>query len=183
MSTPYKLLAISGSLRKASYTTALLKALADKAPLDITLADITEVPVYNQDLDIEPNPASVETLRAQVKAADGIIIGSPEYNYSMPGSIKNVLDWLSRPYGKAALEHKPVLIITCSPGSTGGVRAQGPIRASLAAIGAYPLGGAEVVISGVDKKFSDGVFTDEANMSFMLSAVDRLIKEIDVRTK
>ncbi|MDC7684915.1 NAD(P)H-dependent oxidoreductase [Asticcacaulis sp. BYS171W] len=179
-----KLIAISGALRKASHTTALLRTLAKTAPdgVEIEVANVVDVPVYNQDLDVEPNPASVETLRAQVNAADGIIIASPEYNYAMPGSTKNIIDWLSRPYGKAALVGKPVLIITTSPGSTGGVRAQSQIRGTLAAIGAHPLGGAEVVIAGIDKKFVDGDFADETNLKFIQSSLDRLLAEIKIRS-
>lgn len=180
-----KLIAISGSLRKASHTTALLRTLSAKAGdgIEIEVAEVADVPVYNQDLDIDPNPEGVTRLRAQVNAADGIIIASPEYNYAMPGSTKNLIDWLSRPYGKAALAGKPVLIITTSPGSTGGVRAQGQIRGSLAAIGAHPLGGAEVVLPAIDKKFVDGHFADETNLTFIQTALDRLIAEIELRRK
>lgn len=184
MSSP-KLIALSGSLRKASYTTALLRTLAANAPagVEIEVAEVADIPVYNQDLDVEPHPEGVARLRAQVQAADGVLIGSPEYNYAMPGSTKNLLDWLSRPYGKAALAGKPALIITTSPASTGGVRAQGQIRGTLAAIGAHPLGGAEVVVPSIDKKITDGVFTDEGTLSFIEAQIKRLVDEINVRKK
>jgi len=180
-----KLLAISGSLRKASYTTELLRSLATQSPAEISIevADVSDIPVYNQDIDAEPYPESVSRLRAQVNAADGLIIASPEYNYAMPGSTKNIIDWLSRPYGKAALAGKPVLIITTSTGSTGGVRAQGQIRGTLAAIGAHPLGGAEVVIAAVDKKITDGVLTDETTLGFIQAQLERLVSEIELRKK
>ncbi|BEV12730.1 NAD(P)H-dependent oxidoreductase [Asticcacaulis sp. DW145] len=184
MSSP-KLIALSGSLRKASYTTALLRTLAANAPagVEIEVAEVADIPVYNQDLDVEPYPEGVARLRAQVQAADGVLVGSPEYNYAMPGSTKNLLDWLSRPYGKAALAGKPALIITTSPASTGGVRAQAQIRGTLAAIGAHPLGGAEVVVPFIDKKTTDGVFTDEGTLSFIEAQVKRLVDEIEVRKK
>lgn len=183
MSAPYKILAITGSLRKASFNTALLNTLAATTYDDLTIevADISEIPLYNQDIDVEPVLPAIQTLRDQVAAADALIIASPEYNYTMSGVIKNIIDWLSRPYGKAAVVGKPVLIITTSPGSTGGVRAQSPIRSTLAAIGAYPLGGAEVIISAVDKKITDGRFTDEANLAFIAQSLERLKAEIRVR--
>jgi len=180
-----KLLAISGSLRKASYTTALLRSLAEQAPagVSIEVAEVADIPVYNQDIDVDPNPEGVARLRTQVNTADGVILGSPEFNYAMPGSTKNIIDWLSRPYGKAALAGKPVLIVTTSPGSTGGVRAQGQIRGTLAAIGAHPLGGAEVVVAAVDKKITDGVLTDETTLGFIHAQLERLISEIELRKK
>ncbi|MFT4091000.1 MAG: NAD(P)H-dependent oxidoreductase [Asticcacaulis sp.] len=183
MSKPYKILAITGSLRKASFNTALLNTLAetDYDGLKVDVADISEVPLYNQDIDVEPVLPAVKTLRDQVAEADAIIVASPEYNYAMSGVAKNLIDWLSRPYGKAALAGKPVLIITTSPGSTGGVRAQSQLRGTLAAVGAHPLGGAEVVISAIDKKVVDGKFTDEANLAFIAQSLGRLKEEIKVR--
>lgn len=183
MSVPYKVLAITGSLRKASFNTALLNTLAATAyeGLTVDVADISEVPLYNQDIDVEPVLPAVQTLREKVTEADALIISSPEYNYAVSGVAKNIIDWLSRPYGKAAVVGKPVLIITTSPGSTGGVRAQSQIRGTLAAIGAYPLGGAEVIIPAIDKKITDGRFTDETNLAFIAQALERLKAEIRVR--
>lgn len=183
MSQNKKVLAISGSLRKASFNTALLNTLAARAHdgLSIEVADISEVPLYNQDTDTTPGLPAVEALRQKVYEADALIIASPEYNYAPSGVAKNIIDWLSRPYGKAPLAGKPVLIITTSPGSTGGVRAQSQIRGTLAAIGAHPLGGAEVVIAAIDKKIVDGHFTDETNLAFIDQALGRLKEEIRVR--
>src|ERR1700743_894712 len=123
-----RLLAISGSLRKASSNTAILKALAeivaDKATIEIF--PLHDIPLYNQDIDADPLPPAVTALRDAIAAADGVIISSPEYNYGMSGVLKNALDWASRPYGKARLTGKPVLTITASAASTGGVR--GPVH-------------------------------------------------------
>src|SRR5436305_1209969 len=104
---PYKprLLGISGSLRKASSNTAILQAVAetaaDKATLE--LFPLHDIPLYNQDIDVEPWPGPVTALRSAIASADGVIISSPEYNYGMSGVLKNALDWASRPYGKAKL--------------------------------------------------------------------------------
>jgi len=184
MPNPYRIVALTGALRQASFNTALLKTLAETAYEDmaIAVADISEVPLYNQDLDQAALlPAAVHALRTQVAEADGLIISSPEYNYAMSGVAKNLIDWLSRPYGQAALAGKPVLIITTSPGATGGVRAQSQLRGTLAATGAHPLGGPEVVIAGIDRKITEGRFTDESNLAFIAQALERLKAEIAVR--
>jgi chromate reductase len=179
---PYKprLLGISGSLRKASANTAILKALAetvaDKATLEIF--PLHDLPLYNQDIDVEPWPAAVTVFRDAIAAADGVIISSPEYNYGMSGVLKNALDWASRPYGKARLTGKPVLTITASVASTGGVRAQLQLNETLTAIAALVVLRPQSIIGSVLQKMTDGKFTDEASLKFLAAAVDDLLRDI-----
>ena len=180
MSNKPRLLGISGSLRKASANTAILKALAepvaDKAVLEIF--PLHDLPLYNQDTDVEPWPAAVTAFREAIAAADGVIISSPEYNYGMSGVLKNALDWASRPYGKAKLTGKPVLTITASVATTGGVRAQLQLNETLTAIAALVVLRPQSVIGSVLQKMTDGKFTDETSLKFLTAAVDDLLRDI-----
>jgi chromate reductase len=175
-----RLLGISGSLRKASANTAILKALAeivaDKATLEIF--PLHDLPLYNQDTDIEPWSPAITAFRDAIAAADGVIISSPEYNYGMSGVLKNALDWASRPYGKAKLTGKPVLTVTASVASTGGVRAQLQLNETLTAIAALVVLRPQSVIGSVLQKMTDGKFTDETSLKFLIAAVDDLLRDI-----
>ena len=175
-----RLLGISGSLRKASTNTAVLTALAervsDKAVL--TLFPIGDLPLYNQDIDVEPPHPAVATLREAIAAAHGVVIASPEYNYGMSGVLKNALDWASRPYGKARLTGKPVLTVTASMASTGGVRAQGQLNETLTAIAALVVLRPQSVIGSVFQKMQDGKFTDETSLKFLEAGIDDLLRDI-----
>jgi chromate reductase len=169
------LLGLSGSLRRASYSTAILQALRDEIHNGVSLAigDI-RLPLYNQDEDGENSPASVQTFREAVAMADGLVIVTPEYNHGMPGVLKNALDWASRPSGRSALANKPVLVISNSPAFTGGVRAQAQVNETLLSISAVILPGKQVVVGGVTQKVQDGKFVDRTNIEFALGAVQRL---------
>jgi len=115
-------LAISGSLRAQSFNSRLVNCLAALAPQDAQIAqfDISDVPLYNQDLDSDSPPAVVAALRVAVQEADGIVIASPEYNHTLPAVTKNVIDWLSRPVNQGQLRNKKVAVFVCSPGPTSG---------------------------------------------------------------
>src|SRR3954451_17303452 len=135
--TQLSLLGLSGSLRRASNSTAVLRGLQDalgpRAALDIF--PLHAIPLYNEDDDAEHTPESVRALRSAIEASDGVIMISPEYNHGMSGVLKNALDWASRPYGRSALRGKPVVLtMTASPAFTGGVRAQQQMNETLAAI-------------------------------------------------
>jgi len=175
-----RLLGISGSLRKASTNTAILTALAD-AVADravLTLFPLNDIPLYDQDIDVEPPLPAVVAFREAVAAADGVVISSPEYNYGMSGVLKNALDWASRPYGKSGLTGKPVLTITASAASTGGVRAQGQLNETLTAIAALVVLRPQSVIGSVFQKMTDGKFTDETSLKFLSAAIDDLLRDI-----
>jgi chromate reductase len=178
--TQFRLLGLSGSLRRASNSTAVLHglqdALAPRATLNIFPLD--GLPLYNEDDDAEHAPESVRALRSAIEASDGVIVISPEYNHGMSGVLKNALDWASRPYGQSALRNKPVLTMTASPAFTGGVRAQQQMNETLVSIPARPVLRPQIVIGGVHEKVRDGRLVDEATLSFAVAGVDDLLKEI-----
>src|SRR5437899_4990437 len=175
-----RLLGLSGSLRRASNSTAVLRglqgALAPKAALNIF--PLHGMPLYNEDDDAEHAPESVRALRSAIEASDGVIMISPEYNHGMSGVLKNALDWASRPYGRSALRSKPVLTMTASPAFTGGVRAQQQMNETLASIPARPVLRPQIVIGGVHEKVRDGRLIDEATLRFVLAGVEDLLDEI-----
>jgi chromate reductase, NAD(P)H dehydrogenase (quinone) len=147
-----RVLGVSGSLRAGSYNTALLRASADLLPPPARLElveDLAELPPYSEDLDREPAPAAVARLRERVEAADALLVATPEYNSSLPGQLKNALDWLSRPYPENALRDLPAAVIGASTGLFGAVWAQAEVRKVLTFAGAdlldveLPLGEAE----------------------------------------
>jgi chromate reductase, NAD(P)H dehydrogenase (quinone) len=178
--TSPRLFGISGSLRKASNSTAVLRALpellGDKARLDLAL--LHEVPPYNADLDGEAMPEAVRQLKQAVAEADGLVVCSPEYNYGIPGVLKNAIDWVSRPGFNSPLKGKPALVITTSPGLFGGARAQAQIREALAATLARPVPLAHLAIPGVDKKLVDGRIADETTRQLLLAGLDALLAEV-----
>ena len=134
-----RILAISGSLRRDSHNTSLLRAAAELLPPGVELElweGLRDVPPYDQDDDVEPAPAAVAGLRAAVASADAVLIATPEYNHSIPGALKNALDWASRPFATNAFRSKPVAVIGASTGLFGAVWAQAELRKVLAAMGA-----------------------------------------------
>ncbi len=184
MRAAYRLLGISGSLRVHAYSTSILEALAAALGSDAEFdyADIGALPHFNQDLCVDPLPATVARLRSQIAEADGLVIASPEYNHGVPGVLKNALDWASRPHNASPLRGKPALIITSSVAFTGGVRAQYQIREALASALARPVGTPEIVIGDVDAKIVDGRFQDPFTIAFALNGFATMFEEVD-RTK
>jgi chromate reductase len=133
-----RVLGISGSLRRDSLNSALLRAAAERLPGGAELIEfdgLREVPPYDEDVEVEATPLAVEALRQAVREADAVLIATPEYNHSIPGQLKNALDWVSRPAGKSALNGKPAATIGASTGMFGGVWAQAELRKVLGAMG------------------------------------------------
>ncbi len=134
-----RILAISGSIRRDSHNTRLLRHLAEQAPprTDIEIWEgLKSIPPYDQDDDLEPAPAPVAELRAAVAEADGLLFATPEYNSSVPGVLKNAIDWASRPRASTPLQGKPAAVIGATTGRFGAVRAQADLRRVLASAGA-----------------------------------------------
>jgi chromate reductase len=131
-------LGICGSLRKASFNRAALNTAIELKPagMSVTIADISQIPLYNEDVRVQGFPPPVETLRQQIKAADALLFACPEYNYSMSGVLKNAIDWASRPFPDNALAHKPVAVMGASTGIFGAVWAQAEVRKALQTAGA-----------------------------------------------
>jgi chromate reductase len=132
-------LVLTGSARKGSFTRALGTALAEALPDAVLAPVLTALPWFDQDLEAA-GPAAVEALRAQVAAADAVVVVTPEYNGTIPGLLGNAIDWLSRPYGQGALSGKPVLAVAASPGAVGGARAVVALRTVLGNTGAQLVG-------------------------------------------
>ena len=174
---------ISGSLRKASFSTALLNILAEKAApaIEIELVTLEEIPLYNEDLDQEPAIPAVANLKKAIAESDGVLIVTPEYNHGVPGVLKNALDWVSRPVFESCFKGKPVSIMTSSLAFTGGVRAQYQLRETLISMHAHLVMGPEVVVGGVHRNLVDEAYADEKGLAFMLKSLEKLRAEILAR--
>ena len=160
---------ISGSLRKGSFNTAALRAAQGLAPEGMTIerAEIGDLPLYNDDVRAAGFPPPAERLRAQIAAADAVLLVTPEYNYSISGVLKNAIDWASRPPNQP-FEAKPVAIMGASPGLFGSARAQYHLRQMLIFLDAMPVNRPEVMIGQAQNKFdADGNLTDEPTREFI----------------
>ena len=154
-----KVLGISGSLRRESHNTKLLRAAGEMfrsegADFEI-YPDLKLVPPYDEDDDRDPTPAAVAQLRASVAGADALFFSTPEYNSSIPGQLKNAVDWLSRPIASNVLRNKPVAVVGASTGMFGAVWSQAELRKTLAAAGARVVDG-EVAVGHAHTRFDDG---------------------------
>jgi chromate reductase len=178
MTDTIKIIGFSGSLRAGSYNTAALRAAQELAPegMEIGIHDIAGFPPFNQDEDANP-PQMVTDLKAAIRAADAVIFSSPEYNYSVPGHLKNVIDWASRPYGDSAWEGKPALIMGASPGNGGTMRMQYHLRQTMVFLNMHPLNRPEIMISKCAEKFDDeGKLADEPTREHIAKALEALVK-------
>jgi chromate reductase len=176
-----KVLGISGSLRADSYNTMLLRAageLLDAADVEFVVYEgLKEVPPYDADDDVRPRPEAVEGLRAAVADADAILIATPEYNSSVPGHLKNALDWVSRPIASNPLRNVPVVVIGASTGMFGAVWAQAELRKVCAAIGARVLD-VELAVGHAHTRFdADGRLNEGEILEQLRRAVDVLVGE------
>ena len=162
MSQPVRILGIAGSLRKDSYNRAALRTAAQLAPggATIDIFDIDGLPGFSEDLEKNP-PDKVVELKKRIRAADAILFVTPEYNYSVPGVLKNAIDWASRPYGDSAWDGKPAAIMGASVGAAGTARAQYHLRQTMVFLNMFPLNQPEVMIASASAKFDDeGNLTD-----------------------
>jgi chromate reductase len=175
-----QLLGLSGSIRRDSTNTAILRTLAEnlgnKASLSLFPLDL--IPLYNADLEGELLPQPVRALKDAIAQSDGIVLCSPEYNHGMSGVLKNALDWASRPGFASPLKNKPALILASSPGYTGGARAHAQMRETLAAALARVVARPQVAIAGVMQKIVDGKLVDKDTVKFCIDAIDDLLSEI-----
>jgi chromate reductase len=178
-----RIVGISGSLRKASFSTSILKLLAVRAAPAIRIQVVTleNMPLYNEDLDTTPGIPAVADMKRIVAESDGVLITTPEYNHGVPGVLKNALDWLSRPVFKSCFVNKPVSIISSSLAFTGGVRAQYQLRESLISMHAHLVMGPEVVLAGIHTKLAEDAYQDEKGLEVMLRSLNRLRDEVLAR--
>lgn len=158
-----KILGIAGSLRKASFNKMALKAAQGLVPAGATLdtLELPDLPGFNQDNEKSP-PAAVVDMKAKIRAADAILLVTPEYNYSIPGVLKNAIDWCARPYGDSAWKGKPVAVMGASVGALGTARAQYHLRQSLVFLDMPVVNQPEVMIAAAASKFDpSGTLTDD----------------------
>jgi chromate reductase len=169
MTEQINILGISGSLRRGSHNSALLRAAGELMPegMHLEIFDLAPIPIYNGDLDGSTKPESVVRFRERLAAADALIIASPEYNSSIPGVLKNAIDWASRG-SDSPLTGKPVAIMGASPGMMGTVRMQMHLRQVLMSSNMFPLNKPEIYIGQAHTKFDDqGKFADEKSRDLL----------------
>ena len=171
-----KVLGIVGSLRKESFNRSLINAFVAQKPeaVEMQIADISTLPFYNQDTE-SPFPESALTLKTLVEGADVIIIATPEYNRSVPGVLKNAIDWLSRPYGKNSFNGKKVLVVGASVGPVGASMAQYDLKKSLLHGNALVYGQPEFFMGMAGSKFdAEGNLTDTDTKGYIDNAWARI---------
>ncbi len=179
-----KIVGIVGSLRHDSFNMALMKYAQTVMPKDIEfeLLDISKIPLFNQDLETNV-PESVKYLKEKIKSSDAVLIATPEYNYSIPGVLKNAIDWASRPYGDNSFEGKHAAIMSCSGGYIGGARAQYHLRQVFVFLNVHPLNKPEVMVPLITGKVDENyVLTDKPTQEKIKELVEALIANIKKST-
>jgi chromate reductase, NAD(P)H dehydrogenase (quinone) len=176
-----KLLAISGSLRRDSHNTKLLRAAEELVPevMEFELWDrLKEIPPYDEEDDVEPAPPAVAAFRRAIADAEAVLIATPEYNSSIPGQLKNAIDWVSRPLATNPLRNKPVAVVGASTGAFGAVWAQAELRKVLGATGARVVEG-DVALGHAHTKFDEnGELLDEDAREQLAEVVVALLLEV-----
>ena len=177
MGKTFKILGFAGSLRRESFNKALLRAAVGLVPENVELEvfDLEGIPLFNQDLEQEPGER-VREFKARIKASDAILIATPEYNYSIPGVLKNAIDCASRPYGDNAFEHKPVAIMGAAPGMLGTARAQYHLRQCFVYLTCFALNQPEVMVAHAREKFDkDGRLIDQRTRELIKELLENLV--------
>jgi chromate reductase len=177
MEKTFRILGFAGSLRKGSYNNALLRAALELVPegVELEIFDLEGILPYNQDLENEPSE-KVKEFKTRIRAADAILIATPEYNYSIPGVLKNAIDCASRPYGDNAFEHKPVAMMSASVSMIGGARAQYHLRQCFVFLTCFALNQPEVMVPFAHEKIDkDGRVTDEKTKELIRQLLEGLV--------
>src|SRR6266849_1304702 len=177
---PARLIGMSGSLRTGSYSNAVLETLREKfaGRADLVVYDLAPVPLYNQDFEGDKRPAIVKKLLTDIAESDGLVLCAPEFNHSIPGVLKNAIDWASRPAFQSVLAYKPVAIMATSRGPLGGARCLEHMRVALDSCLSRIALAREVIISAAESKIRDGRLVDETSLGFACGAIEALISEI-----
>src|ERR1700675_2451791 len=177
---PIRLIGMSGSLRTGSYSNAVLETLREKfaGRVDLKVYDLAPIPLYNQDFEGEKRPPAVKQMLADIADADGLVFCAPEFNHSIPGVLKNAIDWASRPAFQSVLAYKPVAVMTTSRGPLGGPRCLEHLRTALDSCLSRITLAREVIITACESKIKDGCLVDETSLGFACGAVEALLNEI-----
>jgi len=175
-----QLIGISGSLRESSLNTALLMSASELLPEGTTLrvASLATVPLYNGDLDVDGGPEPVRVLKGQIGAADGVLIATPEYNYGIPGVLKNAIDWVSRPAYRSVLLGKPIAIIGASPGAVGTARAQAQLRQVLGRTLSEVFPHPDFLLAQARERIEGRALVDERSRSLLREMLKRYVSWI-----
>ena len=177
MSDPLRVFGMAGSLRKGSFNRSLLRAAQQLAPEGMRIESferLAEIPPFNQDLEKTPPPAVVE-LKSQIRAADAVLLVTPEYNYSVPGVLKNAIDWASRPHGDSAWTGKPAAIMGAADGILGTARAQYHLRQIFVFLNVYAVNHPEVMVALAKQRFDEqGNLTDETSKKLIRQLLEEL---------
>jgi chromate reductase len=171
------LLGFAGSLRQGSYNRALLRAAEELLPEGVTLEtfDISPIPLYNDDVRLQGDPESVRLFKERIAAADALLVVTPEYNFSIPGVLKNTIDWASRPPDSSPLRGKPVGVMGASTGLFGTVRAQAHLRQVFLFNDMHALSQPQVMVARAQEKFDEqGRLTDEATREHVRKLLEAL---------
>jgi chromate reductase len=177
MNKPIRILGIAGSVRRQSYNRGALMAAAELVPEGATvdIFDLDGIPGFNQDDEKNP-PAKIVEFKSRIREADAILFVTPEYNYSIPGVLKNAIDWASRPYGDSAWNGKPAAIMGASVGAIATARAQYDLRKIMVFLNMFPINQPEVMIGNSGEKFDEqGNLTDEKTRDFIRQLLQNLI--------
>ncbi len=177
MAQIFRIFGFAGSLRKGSYNKALLRAAAELLPgsVELEVFDLEGIPPFNQDLEQQP-PTKVREFKTKIRAADALLIATPEYNYSIPGVLKNAIDCGSRPHGDNVFDDKPVAIMGASIGMLGTARAQYHLRQSCVYLNMHPLNKPEVMVTFIkDKIDAGGRLTDEPTRAKIRELIEALV--------
>jgi chromate reductase len=170
---------IVGSLREGSFNKGLLRAAVELAPAGMEIEIYTrlgDIPPYNDDVFQKGDPEPVADLKAFIRGADAILISTPEYNYGVPGVLKNAIDWASRPAGKSALNRKPAAIMGCSPGLGGTIRAQHALRQTFVFTETHVMSQPEIKIPSAAPLFdSTAKLTDETTRQYVKKFLEALV--------
>jgi chromate reductase len=178
VSDPTSILGFAGSLRKGSFNHLTLRAAQNLLPENTSLDifDINGLPGFNQDDEATP-PEKVVDLKQRIRNADAILFVTPEYNYSVPGVLKNAIDWASRPYGDSAWTGKPVAVMGASVGTTGTARAQYHLRQMFVFLNMYAVNHPEVMLANAHKHFDEqGNLTDEVAKKLIKQLLEELVR-------
>ena len=177
MEKQIKILTFAGSLRKGSYNKALVRAAVEVAPENVTMEvfDLEGIPPFNQDLENTP-PQKVIEFKEKIRSADALLIATPEYDYSVPGVLKNAIDWASRPLQETPLKGKSVAIMSASIGKLGGARAQYHLRQSFVLLNMHPVNQPEVMLaSAAENVDANGRLTNEQTRALIKQLIEALV--------
>ena len=177
---PVQLIGMSGSLRSGSYSNAVLDTLRETfaGRADLRIYDLRPIPLYDQDFEGEKRPEPVKALLEAIADSDGLVLCAPEFNHSIPGVLKNALDWASRPAFTSVMAYKPVAIMATSRGALGGARCLEHMRVALDSMMSRVTLAREVIITSSADKIRDGRLVDKTSLDFACGAIEALLRDI-----